>query len=101
MQPLSIEDDLPARRIQRYGWRPDLPDHRDLLLSALPPLPAVPKGLRAFSLRNREPEPCYDQGQLGSCTANGVGFCVQFERGCSSTTGNASWRAASTRTPEP
>jgi C1A family cysteine protease len=63
---------------RRYGWKRDLPDHRDLsysapreLLSALPP---------HVDLRDRFPVPCYDQGALGSCTGNAIAAAVQFAR---------------------
>jgi C1A family cysteine protease len=64
-------------KVKRYGWVRDLPDQRDHLyaapaanLAALPPL---------VDLRSKCP-PVYDQGQLGSCTANGIGGAIQFER---------------------
>jgi C1A family cysteine protease len=64
-------------KVKRYGWVRDLPDQRDHLyaapaasLAALPPL---------VDLRSKCP-PVYDQGQLGSCTANGIGGAMQFER---------------------
>jgi C1A family cysteine protease len=53
--------------VKKYGWKPDHPDHRDLLfkrklkeVQALPPL---------VDLRPQMP-PVFDQGDLGSCTAN-------------------------------
>jgi len=65
------------RKIARYGWIPDQPDQRDHLyaaptqfLVALPP--------RA-DLRRRCP-PVYNQGQLGSCTANAIGAAIEFDR---------------------
>ncbi|HXX29423.1 MAG TPA: C1 family peptidase [Myxococcaceae bacterium] len=68
---------LRARRVARYGWIPDLPDHRDLYFSApVPTLRALPP---RTDLRPRCP-PVYDQGQLGSCTANAVAGAVQFVR---------------------
>lgn len=63
------------RSIQRYGWVPDLPDMRDHMFSApqevLDALPAK------VDLRPGCP-PVYDQGQLGSCTANGIGAAYQY-----------------------
>ena len=66
-----------AYHVKKYGWLRDLPDQRDhlyaapaLQLAALPPL---------VDLRNHCP-PVYDQGQLGSCTANGIAAAIQFER---------------------
>ena len=60
-----------------YGWIADLPDHRDLLLAAprqwpwrtLPP---------AVDLRSVDTIPVYDQGQLGSCTANAIAAALAF-----------------------
>ena len=68
----------PARRkIKRYGWIPDLPDQRDRMFSApaatlgaLPPL---------VDLRPQCP-PVYDQGQLGSCTAQAIAGVLQFDQ---------------------
>jgi len=64
------------RRISRYGWSPDLPDHRDFLY-AVPPATAValPPGV---DLRPNC-APVYDQGQLGSCTANAIAGAIEFK----------------------
>ncbi len=64
-------------KIQRYGWIPDLPDQRDHLYSA--PLAALQAMPRKVDLTRKCP-PVYDQGQLGSCTANAIGAAVQFEQ---------------------
>jgi C1A family cysteine protease len=64
------------RRIKRYGWVRDLPDHRDFIFSA--PM-AVQSALPAkVDLRSQCP-PVYDQGQLGSCTANAIAGALQFD----------------------
>jgi C1A family cysteine protease len=63
-------------KIQRYGWVPDLPDHRDQLYSA--PVTALKTMLPAMDLTSQCP-PVYDQGQLGSCTANAIGAAFEFE----------------------
>lgn len=60
-----------------HGWLPDLPDHRDHLYAAPPRVIAKLPG--AVDLRKNCP-PVYDQGQLGSCTANSIGAAVQFEQ---------------------
>ncbi|MBK5186837.1 MAG: C1 family peptidase [Gemmatimonadaceae bacterium] len=64
------------RSIKRYGWVPDLPDQRDFpyrvprrTAAALP---------SAVDLRPLMP-PVYDQGQLGSCTANAIGGAFEFD----------------------
>jgi C1A family cysteine protease len=65
------------RKIARYGWIPDLPDERDHIYAAPPrflsDLPPV------TDLRPQCP-PVYDQGMLGSCTANAIGAAVEFDR---------------------
>ncbi len=67
--------DLPRIKIARYGWKPDLPDHRDLVYAA--PMMALKKLPSRMDLRKGCP-PVYDQGQLGSCTANAIGANLQF-----------------------
>jgi C1A family cysteine protease len=64
---------LAVRTQKRYGWRPDSPDMRDYLL-AVEPAKTLP---RKVSLRAQMP-PVYDQGQLGSCTANSIGAILEF-----------------------
>jgi C1A family cysteine protease len=66
-----------SHKIQRYGWIPDLPDHRDLLYSA--PVAALQALTARWDLRPQCP-PVYDQGQLGSCTANSIGAAIEFEQ---------------------
>ncbi len=60
---------------RRLGWIPDHPDQRDFLFvrrraAALP---------QSVNLRPYCP-PVYDQGQLGSCTANAIAAAVGFAR---------------------
>ncbi len=66
-----------GHKIQRFGWIPDLPDHRDHLYAA----PLVNLGVLPpqVDLRPACP-PVYDQGQLGSCTANAIAGAIQFDR---------------------
>src|SRR5947209_9795436 len=65
------------REIRHYGWIPDVPDQRDHLYAApaqyLKALPAL------TDLRAKCP-PVYDQGQLGSCTANAIGGAIEFDQ---------------------
>lgn len=66
------------QQTKHYGWNPDLPDHRDLQYSIVrPQLMATPIP-PSVDLRPQCP-PVYDQGQLGSCTANAIGAAFQFE----------------------
>lgn len=61
------------RTIQRYGWKRSHPDFRDKIadtsgldiLDEVDPRPMMP--------------PIYDQGQLGSCTANAVAGAMQYD----------------------
>jgi len=62
-------------RISRYGWQPDLPDQRDFRYSA--PTELVSRLPEKTDLRPACP-PVYDQGQLGSCTANAIGAAFEF-----------------------
>jgi C1A family cysteine protease len=68
---------LPTRSVRWYGWVPDLPDHRDRIyqapLAMLGPLPVK------VDLRDQCPE-VYNQGGLGSCTANAIAAALEFDR---------------------
>ncbi len=65
---------------KRYGWRRDLPDHRDqtcdfeashpALFGALPATVDLREGCAAL----------YNQGALGSCTANAIAAAFQFDQ---------------------
>jgi C1A family cysteine protease len=64
-------------RFGKLGWKPDLPDHRDhiyavtaAVLQKLPP---------KVDLRTKCP-PVYNQGRIGSCTANAIAGAIQFQR---------------------
>ena len=65
------------RKIKRYGWKPDLPDQRDQLyaMPAAHPAQLPPK----VDLRPQCPATVYDQGQLGSCTANAIAGAIEFD----------------------
>jgi C1A family cysteine protease len=64
-----------GKYLGHYGWMPDVPDQRDLVYMA-PRIAALPPSV---DLRAGCP-PVYDQGQLGSCTANAIGAAIQFEQ---------------------
>ncbi|QUQ69684.1 C1 family peptidase [Kutzneria sp. CA-103260] len=63
------------RSVARYGWIPDLPDARDLVYAA--PRAALANLPAKTDLRAGLPE-CYDQGQIGSCTANAIAGAFEF-----------------------
>ena len=60
---------------KKYGWRPDTPDQRDLYL--------IPDNLHEITdvsgvdLRNMCPG-IYNQGKLGSCTADAAALCMNL-----------------------
>jgi C1A family cysteine protease len=64
---------LTPRKIHRYGWKPSLPDVRDHIADA-----------SELTVRE-EVDPradlpaVFDQGQLGSCTANAVAAAVEYD----------------------
>ena len=60
-----------------YGWVHDLPDARDYAYAA--PLTRFPKGLPSSVDLRSECPPVYDQGQLGSCTGNGIAGAIEFD----------------------
>jgi len=64
------------RRLSRYGWIPDVPDARDHYFRAPRKTGALPVSM---DLRSVCP-PVYDQGELGSCTANAVSAAVEFDQ---------------------
>lgn len=64
-------------QIRRNGWIRDLPDKRDHIYQAPPEhLAALPPSV---DLRSQCP-PVYDQGSLGSCTAQGIAAAIEFDR---------------------
>jgi len=64
-----------AAKRRLYGWIPDLPDHRDFYYAA-PRFATLP---RRLDLTSKCPA-VYDQGQLGSCTANAIAAAIQFDQ---------------------
>jgi C1A family cysteine protease len=60
-----------------YGWVPDIPDQRDYMYSApVVNMAALPA---SADLRPKCPT-VYDQGQLGSCTANAIAGALDFDQ---------------------
>ena len=67
---------MPSQR--SLGWVPDLPDHRDVLYSA--PIQLLKDMPPAADLRPQCPKTVYDQGHLGSCTANAIAAAMEFDQ---------------------
>jgi C1A family cysteine protease len=65
------------RKTKGYGWVPDLPDGRDLLYA--PPPTALAELPKRVDLRRGCP-PVYNQGELGSCTANAISAALEFDQ---------------------
>src|SRR4051812_18454226 len=71
---------MPAPRktkIQRYGWIPDLPDRRDHVFAAPG---ATLRAMPAHTDLRRDCPAVYDQGELGSCTAQAIAGALQFDQ---------------------
>jgi C1A family cysteine protease len=61
-----------------FGWVPDIPDQRDYMYSApVVNMAALPASV---DLRAKCPKEVYDQGQLGSCTANAIAGALEFDQ---------------------
>jgi C1A family cysteine protease len=76
-QPAQRDDSPTIRKIARYGWRPDTPDQRDLTYAV--PHAVMQDGQTSVDLRAQCPKEVYDQGQLGSCTANAIAGAIEFD----------------------
>jgi len=65
----------------KYNWKPDVYDSRDRLFSGFPRINDA--GISVFDEIRKIP--VYDQGDLGSCTANALAGALQFDellQGC-------------------
>jgi len=67
---------MPVRTTRKMGWKRDLPDFRDRVL-------AMPEHKKSnlpsqVDLRPSEHFEIYNQGHLGSCTANAIGAAFHF-----------------------
>lgn len=68
---------MAGRQTRNLGWVRDLPDPRDRMYAvAAETLAALPASV---DLRPQCP-PVYDQGRIGSCTANSIAGAIQFDR---------------------
>ncbi len=70
-----MADDAAGSPVRGFGWRPSLPDARDVLADTS----EIP--IRAdVDPRGDYMTPVYDQGQIGSCTANAVAAAIDASR---------------------
>lgn len=70
-----FKKEIKTQPLRNFGWKRDLPDHRDIKFKIVAPHELPP----SVDLRNLCPD-IYDQGELGSCTANALGGAFQFEQ---------------------
>lgn len=70
----KVNNKLKPKNRAYYGWNPDTPDHRDLMFS----LPKKMKKLPAKVDLRTDNLPVFDQGSLGSCTANAISAAFAF-----------------------
>lgn len=70
----KVNNKLKPKSNSYYGWKPDTPDHRDIMFS----LPKKMKKLPSKVDLRTDKLPVFDQGSLGSCTANAVSTAFAF-----------------------
>jgi len=61
-------------QMKKYGWKPDLPDHRDQKIYFTENITKS-----TVDLRQKCP-PVYNQGKLGSCTAQAIAFAYEYDQ---------------------
>lgn len=76
---------IEPRRIHGLGWKPDLPDPRDRVFNHAKVLRKLRQQLPAKVDLRTAPAPAslwpiYDQGNLGSCTANAIGKLYEYQQ---------------------
>jgi C1A family cysteine protease len=74
------EINMPIRKIAKYGWKRDLPDARDFKVCHISHFDAALLPAKVDLSATPYMPPVYDQGQLGSCTANAIAAAVQFDQ---------------------
>jgi C1A family cysteine protease len=65
-----------TRKIAGFGWKRDLPDQRDYSFAV--PAQLIAKISASVDLRDQCPD-VYDQGRIGSCTANAIAGALEFD----------------------
>jgi C1A family cysteine protease len=64
------------RKIALFGWIPDIPDYRDYTYAA--PAHVMASLAASVDLRDQCPD-VYNQGRIGSCTANAIAGALEFD----------------------
>lgn len=73
----AVENKVESALGMKYGWKPDSIDHRDKLYQLSRAI--NPENLpEAIDLREHCP-PVYNQGKLGSCTAQAIGGAYEYD----------------------
>jgi C1A family cysteine protease len=73
-----MREELSIMATRRYGWVRDLPDQRDRKFQLTQDTQATNSLPASVDLRAQCP-PVYDQGELGSCTANAIAAALEFD----------------------
>jgi C1A family cysteine protease len=69
---------LSPRKVQHYGWRPDLPDPRDRIYNLEEKVSLAVALPDSVDLSPKMPA-IYNQGHLGSCTGNGIARVLEYQ----------------------
>lgn len=72
---MTVTDELVSRKIKGYGWKPSLPDPRDIVADT-----SELKIYAEVDPRGQYMTGIYDQLKLGSCTANTVAEAIDADR---------------------
>ena len=78
LYPSQVSSNVISQKYKKYGWKRDLPDKRDHVFDTNNYLLLVEKEVTNIDLREKCP-PVYNQGELGSCTANAIACAIQFD----------------------
>jgi C1A family cysteine protease len=68
-----------SKSVRTYGWRRDQMDPEKTLPHMLFVIPSHQKAIQNVDLKSLLP-PVYDQGKLGSCSANALACCYQYDQ---------------------
>jgi C1A family cysteine protease len=75
---ISGAENTPNITMKKYGWRRDTPDHRDKYYTPVVDVSKICSSTGTVDLRKQCPG-VYNQGELGSCTANAIAAAYEFD----------------------